>query len=85
MPPHIATATSHFVLTFMALTATTTHIVLGEFERGVSQTLSLSIGVMMGAPLGAALSARLQGSLIVRLLALALCLVGVRLLARTLG
>ncbi|WLD11424.1 sulfite exporter TauE/SafE family protein [Planctellipticum variicoloris] len=85
MPPHIATATSHFVLTFMALTATATHIVLGEFERGVAQTLSLSIGVMMGAPLGAALSARLQGSLIVRLLALALCLVGVRLLARTLG
>lgn len=85
MPPHIATATSHFVLTFMALTATTTHIVLGEFERGIAQTLSLSIGVMMGAPLGAALSARLQGSLIVRLLALALCLVGLRLLARTLG
>jgi hypothetical protein len=34
----------------------------------------------MGAPIGAALSARLHGSLIVRLLALALCLVGVRLL-----
>lgn len=85
MPPHIATATSHFVLTFMALTATGTHIVMGEFEAGLAPTLSLAIGVMMGAPLGAALSARLQGSLIVRLLALALCLVGLRLLVRALG
>ena len=82
MPPHTATATSHFVLTFMALAATSTHIALGEFERGLAPTMYLSIGVMMGAPLGAALSSRLKGSLIVRLLALALGLVGLRLLAR---
>ena len=80
MPPHTATATSHFVLTFVALTATLTHVALGEFERGLAQTMYLAVGVMMGAPLGAALSTRLQGSLIVRLLALALCLVGLRLL-----
>jgi len=82
MPPHIATATSHFVLTFVALTATTTHVVLGEFQRGIAQTTYLAVGVMMGAPLGAALSTRLHGSVIVRLLALALCLVGLRLLVR---
>lgn len=81
MPPHTATATSHFVLTFIALTATVTHVALGEFERGLAQTMYLAVGVMMGAPLGAALSTRMQGSLIVRLLALALCLVGLRLLA----
>lgn len=81
MPPHTATATSHFVLTFVALTATMTHVALGEFERGLAQTMYLAVGVMMGAPLGAALSTRLHGSLIVRLLALALCLVGLRLLA----
>lgn len=80
MRPHTATATSHFVLTFMALIATVTHVVLGEFNRGLAQTMDLGIGVMMGAPLGAALSVRLKGSLIVRLLALALCLVGLRLL-----
>jgi uncharacterized membrane protein YfcA len=39
----------------------------------------------MGAPLGASLSAKLHGSVIVRLLALALCLVGLRLLARALS
>jgi uncharacterized protein len=82
MLPHTATATSHFVLTFMALTATATHVVLGEFDRGLAETMYLGVGVMMGAPIGAALSTRLKGSLIVRLLALALCLVGLRLLAR---
>jgi uncharacterized membrane protein YfcA len=81
MPPHTATATSHFVLTFIALTATVTHVTLGEFDRGIAVTMYLSVGVMMGAPLGAALSSRLHGSLILRLLALALCLVGLRLLA----
>jgi uncharacterized membrane protein YfcA len=80
LPPHVATATSHFVLTFMALTATITHLVMGQFESGLAPTMYLAVGVMMGAPIGAALSARLHGSLIVRLLALALCLVGVRLL-----
>lgn len=82
MPPHTATATSHFVLTFIALAATVTHVVLGEFQRGIAQTMYLAVGVMMGAPLGAALSTKLQGSLIVRLLALALCFVGARLLLR---
>lgn len=84
MPPHTATATSHFVLTFIALTATILHVVLGTFDRGVAQTMYLAVGVMMGAPLGAAFSTRMQGSLIVRLLALALCLVGLRLFARIL-
>lgn len=83
LPPHTATATSHFVLTFMALTATITHVVLGEFSRGLSQTMYLAVGVMMGAPLGAAVSTKLHGSILVRLLALALCLVGLRLLARS--
>jgi len=81
-PPHTATATSHFVLTFMALTATITHVALGEFDRGLAQTMYLAVGVMMGAPIGAAISTKLHGSVIVRLLAVALCLVGLRLLAR---
>ncbi len=85
MPPHTATATSHFVLTFVALTATVTHVAMGEFQRGLAQTTYLAIGVMMGAPLGAALSTRLHGSMIVRSLALALCFVGVRLLAPIVG
>ncbi len=79
-PPHRATATSHFVLTFMALTATITHVALGEFDRGLAQAMYLAVGVMMGAPLGATLSQKLHGLLIVRLLAVTLSLVGLRLL-----
>jgi uncharacterized membrane protein YfcA len=82
MPAHSATATSHFVLTFMALTATVSHVCLGAFKDGLSTTMYLAVGVMMGAPIGAALSSKLHGSIIVRLLALALCLVGLRLLGR---
>jgi uncharacterized membrane protein YfcA len=84
IPPHNATATSHFVLTFVALTGTITHVVMGEFNRGLAQTMYLAVGVMMGAPIGAAISTRIRGSIIVRLLAIALCLVGLRLLARSL-
>jgi uncharacterized protein len=80
--PHTATATSHFVLTFVALTASVTHVVMGAFNEGLPQAMYLSVGVMMGAPAGAALSTRLHGSLIIRLLAGALILVGLRLLVR---
>jgi len=83
--PHTATATSHFVLTFVALAATITHICLGEFQSELTQTMYLAVGVMMGAPLGAALSGRLRGSLIIRSLAIALCVVGVRLLLKAFG
>jgi uncharacterized membrane protein YfcA len=83
MSPHVATATSHFVLTIVALVATLTHVWLGAFEHGVTETAYLSIGVMMGAPLGAAASAKLHGSLIMRILASALCLVGLRMLWRS--
>jgi uncharacterized membrane protein YfcA len=82
LTPHVATATSHFVLTFMALTATMVHLVLGEFGAGLNRTMYLAVGVMMGAPLGAALSVKIRGSIIVQMLALALCFVGMRLVAR---
>lgn len=80
-PPHVATATSHFVLTIIALTAVLAHLITGELSYGLQETMCLAVGVMMGAPLGAAISSRMRGSLIVRLLALALCFVGLRLLA----
>jgi len=60
IPPHTATATSHFVLTFVALTGTIAHVAMGEFNRGLSQTMYLAVGVMMGAPLGAAASTRMH-------------------------
>lgn len=84
-PVHIATATSHFVLTIMALTGTLVHIVTGTFHHGVRRTIALSVGVLPGAQLGAWLSHRVQGEWIIRGLAIALGLVGMRLLLSAVG
>ncbi|HEX9445095.1 MAG TPA: sulfite exporter TauE/SafE family protein [Candidatus Binatia bacterium] len=79
-PVHIATATSHFILSIMAFAGTATHVATGAFEHGVRRTIMLSIGVTLGAPLGARLSGRIRGDWILRGLAAALALVGARLI-----
>ena len=80
-PVHIATATSHFMLAIMALTATLMHVGTGGFAHGgIQRTIVLSVGMILGAQLGAILSPRLRGGYIVRGLAIALAMVGMRLL-----
>ncbi|MBV9804342.1 MAG: sulfite exporter TauE/SafE family protein [Solirubrobacterales bacterium] len=80
-PTHVATATSHFVLAWMALVATLTHIAAGTFHHavGLRRAAALSVGVVFGAQLGAVLSQRLSGTMIQRLLAVGLLALGVRL------
>jgi uncharacterized membrane protein YfcA len=79
-PIHIATATSHFILAIMALTGTVVHIFTGTFAHGVHRTIALAIGVVLGAQIGARLSERIRGTWIIRSLALALGVVGLRIL-----
>jgi uncharacterized protein len=79
-PVHVATATSHFILAIMALTGTGVHIATGAFHHGIRRTIALSIGVLIGAQLGALLSNRVKGVWIIRGLAIALGLVGIRIL-----
>lgn len=79
-PVHIATATSHFILAFMAMTGTTVHVATGVFSHGVRRTVLLAIGVLLGAQLGARLSIRVHGDWIIRGLAIGLGSVGVRIL-----
>jgi uncharacterized membrane protein YfcA len=81
-PAHIATATSQFVLALVALTASLSHLFWGELNRMMVPTAFLALGVMLGAPIGAALSTRLRGPRLVRLLAVALCVVAARILWR---
>lgn len=79
-PIHIATATSHFVVAITTLAAVITHIFAGTFSEGASRALVLTVGAVIGAPFGARLSRRVPGSLIIRLLAVGLAIVAVRLL-----
>jgi uncharacterized protein len=80
-PVHIATATSHFTLAIMALAGTLVHLARGELGPGLGRIAALGVGVVAGAQVGAALSQRVGGVWIMRGLAVALGLVGVRILA----
>jgi hypothetical protein len=79
-PAHIAVATSHFILVFTSLAATLVHIATGSLSDDWSKVIPLAIGAVAGAQAGARLSQRLPEKAIVRLLALALFTVGIRLL-----
>ncbi|MSP79421.1 MAG: sulfite exporter TauE/SafE family protein [Dehalococcoidia bacterium] len=79
-PILIATATTQFILMIMSLAGVATHIVVGDFTSGWRRLTVLTIGVIIGAQLGAYLSKRVQGDWIIRGLAVALGLVGVRIL-----
>lgn len=84
-PVHVATATSHFILAIMALAGTLVHVLNGAFSQGgAMQTIYLSVGVLFGAQIGARLSSRVRGSFIISSLALAIALVGVRILTMSL-
>ena len=76
---HIATATSLFVLTITAFTGSVTHVAAGLFHHGISRTIALSIGAILGAQVAARLSHHIRDDWIIRSLAVALGLVGLRL------
>jgi uncharacterized membrane protein YfcA len=79
-PAHIATATSQFILVFTAFTGSAVHIVDGSLAEGWARMTALAVGVVGGAQIGARLSGRLPAGVIVRLLAVALFAVAVRLI-----
>ena len=86
-PTHIATATSHFVLVFIAGTASVTHLLGGVLYvgNGLRRAIALSVGVLPGAQLGARLSQRLTGPTIRRILGMALIVLAIRLLFSVAG
>ena len=79
-PLHVATATSHFILIFTSLAGVVEHILDGTWPTHLPRDLCLAVGVVGGAQLGAFLSKKISVPWIVLGLALALGLVGVRLL-----
>ncbi|MFP5240287.1 MAG: sulfite exporter TauE/SafE family protein [Acidobacteriota bacterium] len=81
-PVHVATATSHFVLACMSLAGTLTHVFAGAFHHGAHRTIYLAIGVLAGAQIGAHLSRRVNSAWIMKSLAVALALAGLRILVQ---
>jgi uncharacterized membrane protein YfcA len=79
-PVFIATATSQFIVAITTFTATLVHIWQGSFHHGAHRTAALGVGVLIGAQFGAYLSTKIKGAWIIRGLALAVALVGIKML-----
>ena len=79
-PTHIATATSHFMLALMAFAGTVVHLTNGTLQQGGHIALTIGAGVIIGAQIGAPFSNKVRGQTIVQALALALTMVGIRLI-----
>jgi uncharacterized membrane protein YfcA len=77
-PVHVATATSQFVLAFTAAAGVAKYA--SEDHVVWSLAAAVGVGVIVGAQLGARLSQRVKGARIVRLLVLAIVVLGVRLI-----
>ena len=74
---HIATATSHFVLSISTLVGAVTFFALGHVD--LTTTALMGAGILAGAQLGARVSIRTRPVAIRRILAFALAAVGIRM------
>lgn len=80
-PPHMATATSHFVLAVSSFFGVISHIMLDHIVW--VPALSVGIGAVIGAQIGARLSRRTRPRSIILLLCLALFLLGIRMIVES--
>ena len=78
LPVHVATATSHFVLSISAFVGAVTYFALGHVR--LATVGIMGSGILLGAQVGARLSLRAQGVLIRGILAGSLVLVGGRMI-----
>jgi uncharacterized membrane protein YfcA len=79
-PEHIATATSHAVLAVTSIVGTLVHVFRGDYRTDGSLVIACSVGAIAGAPLGARASVHVSGPVILRILAIGLAFVGLRLM-----
>ena len=80
-PPHMATATSHFVLAVSSFFGVISHIMLDHIVW--VPALSVGIGAVIGAQIGARLSRKTRPRSIILLLCLALFLLGIRMIVES--
>jgi uncharacterized membrane protein YfcA len=81
-PVFVATATSHFILAIMSTVSVIVHAINGNYNdpKILRMVIGLIIGVIPGAQVGAWLSHRMQSKTIIKVLAVCLGLVGLRIL-----
>ena len=86
-PVFIATATSHFILAIMATVSVIVNAIKGSYNDPhiLHMVIGLIIGVIPGAQIGAWLSHKLKSNTIIRVLAVCLGVVGIRILMKALG
>ena len=77
-PVHVATATSQFVLAFTAAAGVAKYASGGHVVWPLAA--GIGVGVVIGAQVGARVSHRMKGSKIIRLLVLAVVVLGLRLI-----
>ena len=83
IPVPFAVATSHFILAGMAGGGTLVHLINGTLSgQALRQAVALGAGAVVGAQIGAWLSHRVSGPAVLRLLALALVALSVRLILK---
>ncbi len=80
-PPHMATATSHFVLAVSSCLGVISHISMQHIEW--TPAISVGVGAIIGAQIGAKASKKTKPRTIVLLLCLALFVLGIRMIAES--
>lgn len=81
-PVHLATGTSHLILACTAWFTSAVHLWNGDVSIADPIIWQVGLAAALGAQLGAYLSPRVPGSAILRILAVAVFLVGIRLISR---
>ncbi len=81
-PVFVATATSHFILAIMATVSVAVHAIKGSYNdpKILHMVIGLILGVVPGAQVGAWLSHKLHSNTIIKVLAVCLGMVGIRIL-----
>jgi uncharacterized membrane protein YfcA len=81
-PPKVATATSQLMVMIYALSGVALRLSIGSLRGYVDEASMLLVGAVVGAQIGARLSRRLRGKALLRMLAVAVGVVGLQLVLR---
>ncbi len=84
VPAQSAMPTAQFMVLLSALAGLAVHAATGHFQADVASLAPLGLGALLGAQFGASLAERVSEGRLIRLLALALLTLGVRLLSAAL-